>query len=97
MEDAVGEIVPEGGKAAMDVPRLSALVAIAPGERRAAIEAGALMIAVMRLARPRLELPGDDAAGQRVANPFDSPRIHARMMAETRGRVEPVPAGLAAC
>jgi hypothetical protein len=72
----------------MNVPRLPAAVAIRPRQRRAAIEAEAARPLAMRLARPRFELAGDDAAGQRIANPFDTPRIHARMMAEARGGVE---------
>jgi hypothetical protein len=51
----------------------------------------------MRLARAGLELAGDDAAGQRIADPLDSPRIHRPMMAEAGGGVEPVPAGPATC
>jgi hypothetical protein len=82
MEHAVSEIVPEGGKAAVNVSRLSAAMAISAGEDRPAIEAGADG-GSFGLARVRLDRAGGD-----IARRFDSPRIHRRMMAEPGGRVE---------
>ena len=66
MEHAVQQIVAEAAQRAVDMTLLPALAAIGAGQRRAAIEAGALAF-VDALARLGLDRAGDHAAGDRLA------------------------------
>lgn len=73
----------------MDMPRLTALVAMGAGQDGAAIEANALALA-LSLARRRLDGPSGEAAGHRFADALRSPCDHARNMAEAGAPVETV-------
>ena len=61
MEDAVGEVVPEGGQRPVDVPRLAATVAMGADQRGSAIEAGAVALP--------LPFAGADGSTARAASP----------------------------
>ena len=71
----MGQIVPEGGERAMDVPGLTALVAMRADQKGAAIEAGALAFP-RRFARRRLDGARRHAARHRFADAFESPADH---------------------
>lgn len=81
----------------MDMPRLTAAMAVRADQRGPAIEAGAVRLAVRMLARRRLYGPRRKAAGQRFSDCFDTLRSHAATMAKAGGAVESVPGAAAPC
>jgi hypothetical protein len=71
MEDAVGEVMEEGGQRAVDMRPLAAVKAILAGELGPAIEAIPFMRMTVGLPRARLDGAADHAARDRVANCFE--------------------------